>query len=299
MTARPTDAHAPRDLLQTWLDARLDDTARAWLASRIEEVRTAQGDARLNLAIGLAPRKLGKADLALAADELAAADAARAGWWPGDWSIDQAARLLLLLHAPGDDARFAERLEQLCITSDVGESVTWYRGLPLYPAPERHRARAAEGVRSNIKAVFQAVAHHNPYARGQLDEGAWNQMVLKALFVGAALDPIVGLDERANPALRQMLVDYAHERWAASRSISPELWRCVGPVADAGAIDDLARVLTEGTPTEQAAAALALTACPEPRAAELVSARADLVGGIERGDISWAAVAAGTIEGGA
>lgn len=297
MTARPTDAHAPRDLLQTWLSARLDDTARAWLASRIEEVRTADGDARLNLAIGLAPRTLGKADLNLGADELAAADAARPGWWPGDWSIDQAARLLLLLHSPGDDAQFAERLEQLCITSDVGESVTWYRGLPLYPAPERHRARAAEGVRSNIKAVFQAVAHHNPYAREQLDDGAWNQMVLKALFVGAALDPIVGLDARANPALREMLVDYAHERWAASRSISPELWRCVGPVADAGAIDDLVRVLTEGTRTEQIAAALALKACPDPRAAAIIAERADFFAAVEQDNLSWAAIAAGTIEG--
>ena len=67
-------------------------------------------------------------------------------------------------------------------------------------------------------------------------------MVLKALFVETTLAPIVGLDERANPELARILRDYAHERWAAGRPVSPELWRCVGPFAtDAAALDDLDR----------------------------------------------------------
>ena len=53
------------------------------------------------------------------------------------------------------------------------------------------------------------------------DEHRWNHMVLKALFNGAALAPIQGLDERANPELAAMLRDYAHERWAADRAVSP------------------------------------------------------------------------------
>ena len=68
-------------------------------------------------------------------------------------------------------------------------------------------------------------------------------MVLKALFVGSALRPIQGLDARANPPLARMLSDYAHERWAAGRPVSPELWRCVGRFADAAALADLQRVL--------------------------------------------------------
>ncbi len=45
-----------------------------------------------------------------------------------------------------------------------------------------------------MRVVFEAVAHRNPYPAEQLPEAAWNQMVLKALFVGSRLAPIVGLD---------------------------------------------------------------------------------------------------------
>ena len=97
-----------------------------------------------------------------------------------------------------------------------------------------------------MRAVFEAVAHRSPYPKEQFAENRWNHMVLKALFVGSALHPIQGLEERANPTLARMLCDYAHERWAAGRPVSPELWRCVGPHADAEALADLQRVLATG-----------------------------------------------------
>jgi hypothetical protein len=94
------------------------------------------------------------------------------------------------------------------------------------------------------------------------DEAGWNQLVLKALFIETALAPVQGLDRRANPTLMRMLCDYAHERWAAGRPVSPELWRCVGPFADGPAREDLARVLRTGTDAERAAAGAALDAVP-------------------------------------
>ena len=101
--------------------------------------------------------------------------------------------------------RLARCLDQLCITADVSELAAFYRGLPLYPEPPRYLARATEGLRTNMKNVFESIAHRNPYPSEQFPEAAWNQMVLKALFVGSALWPIVGLDARANPALARML----------------------------------------------------------------------------------------------
>lgn len=282
----------PEHLLLHWLSSRLAPPALEWLNAQAVAVRGADRDGDLYLSFTLVPRKTGKADLLLSTEELAAARAARAGWDPSDLSVDQAARLVLLLATQTPADRFAHRLEQLCVTADVAELVLLYRGLPLYPEPERYRLRAAEGIRTNMRAVFEAVAHRNPYASEQLPEDAWNQLVLKALFVGSALHPIVGLDRRANPRLARMLSDYAHERWSASRPVSHELWRCVGPFAEGDLVDDLARVLAKGSPPEKHAAALALSASPDPNAAALLRAAPELSAAIAAGTLSWPSLTA-------
>ena len=280
----------PAQLIEQWLETRLPAEAGGWLETTAQALR-AGSDRDFYIAISLVARKIGKADLALTAAELAQAASARPGWDPGDWSLDQAARVYLLL-APGSDGpNFSRRLDQLCITADIGELVAFYSGLPLYPDQPRHVLRAAEGVRTNMKAVFQAVAHRNPYPAEQLPEAPWNQMVLKALFIGISLDPIVGLDRRSNPELARMLRDYAHERWSAGRPVSPELWRCVGPHATGAMLADLGRVLEKGTGPERAAAALALASSPDPEATGLLWAYPDLSIAVTENKVSWQAIA--------
>jgi hypothetical protein len=171
----------------------------------------------------LAPRRLGKADLALSAQDLAAADAARAGWSPEGWSIDGAARVLALLTAPSNRA-FADRFKDLRRTADVAEMIALYRGLPLYPEPESLHFEVGEGLRSNIKAVFESIAHRNPFPRDHFDDHRWNHMILKALFIQSRLTPILGLEARANPELARILVDYPEERIAAGRPVPEDLW---------------------------------------------------------------------------
>lgn len=284
---------AARELLVHWLDRQLDAPRRAWLHDQLARLRAGCSDRDFYLAISYVPRKLGKADLVLTADDLMAAAAARRGWEPSEWSVDQAARLVLLLAGGGTGDGFAQRLRQLFVTADIGETITFYRGLPLYPDPERHVARAREGARSGMRPIFEAVAHHNPYPAEMFDELAWNHLVLKALFIGTALDPIQGLDARANPVLMRMLCDYAHERWAAGRPVSPELWRCVGPHADAAALDDLRRVLASGGGREREAAALALAACRRPEAQAMLADEPELAAALAAGRLSWRALAEG------
>jgi hypothetical protein len=277
----------PFDLLRCWLERQLPEAGAAWLGEQLGRLEGEIRDRDLYLALGLVPRKLGKADLDLSDGDLEAAHRARPGWDPRGWSVDQAARILLLLHAGGTGERFAARFIQLCRTADVAEAIAFYRGLPLYPDPERLETQAAEGTRTNMRAVFEAVAHRSPYPKEQFADNRWNHMVLKALFVGSTLQPIQGLDERANPPLARMLCDYAHERWAAGRPVSPELWRCVGPHADAEALGDLQRVLVTGGGAERQAAALALDACPDPNAKALLGSTPDLSAAIERRELSW------------
>ncbi len=277
----------PRELLTDWLSERLAPDGRDWLTRTRGKV--AEGDDKaLYVALGLVPRKLGKANLGLAADKLAAAEAARPGWDPRGWSVDQAARVLLLLTAAeAKGAGFPALLETLANTADVGELVAIHQGLPLYPEPERHVARAGEGARSNMRALFEAVAHRNPYPRERFDELAWNHMVLKALFIGSRLAPIQGLDARANPELARMLCDFAHERWAAGRDVGPELWRCVGPFAAGAMLDDLARALDMGAAGGAAGAALALAARGDDAARALLAGAPGLAQAVERGALSW------------
>lgn len=277
----------PTDALQQWLADRRPGEPAAWLQECIAALTGGGGDRVLYRSVSLAARRLGKLPLALNAAERALAQALRPGWDPSAWTLDQAARVLLVLVASSGDDGVVRQLDQLCATADVDELVAFYRGLPLYPQAQRHRARAAEGIRSNMKVVFEAVAHGNPYPAEQLAEPAWNQMVLKALFVGSTLDRVVGLDVRANPRLARMLGDYAHERWAAGRSVSPELWRCVGPFATGPLLDDLARVLGSGTPPERAAAMLALRSAPGADASPLLERHADLRDVVAARGIDW------------
>ena len=279
---------AARNLLRAWLQRQLDAERGAWLDEQIAALRQDPSDAALDIALGMVPRKLGKAALALTADELAAADKAVAGWDPRGWGVTDAARILVLSGLPDGAKPFAERFRALCRTADVAELVTLYLGLPLYPDPAALEEQVGEGLRTNMRVVFEAIAHRNPYPKAHFDDHRWNHMVLKALFIGSPLAPIQGLDERANPQLARIMLDFAHERWAAQRTVPFEIWRCVGPFAEGQALEDLQRVLASGEARERRAAALALAASPDRRAAQLLGAVPALAGEISGKRLTWA-----------
>ena len=256
-------------LLRGWLGRQLDAAQNAWLDEQLANLEENPSDGTLAIALCMAPRRLGKADLALARADYAAAGEALPGWDPQGWSVVEAARILMLASLPAKE--FSERFRMLCRTADVAELVALYRGLPLYPDAASLEPQVGEGLRSNMRSVFEAIAHRNPYPRAHFDEHRWNHMVLKALFIGSPLAPIQGLDERANPELARILCDFAHERWAAGRPVPVELWRCVGRFAEGPAIADLTRVLKSESIDERRAAAAALAASPDPRAAQLLA----------------------------
>lgn len=216
------------ELLYRWVARQIKAESLIWLDEKTKQISNGANVRVFFTAFSAVPRYTGKSDLELTQDDLKAASAIVTGWVPAKWSVDQAARTLLLLSLPDDDAeKYLHTLEQVFTTADVGELIALYQALPLLPYPEKLRHRAAEGVRSNMTAVFNAVALTNPYPAQYFDNLAWNQMVLKAFFVNSPVSLIQGLNQRANPELARMLIDYANERQAAGRSVSPEIWQLV------------------------------------------------------------------------
>lgn len=275
-------------LLHSWLSRYVKSENLTWLNQKSEQIANGANARVFFTTFSAVPRYVGKQDLELTPEDLQAAQALRSGWFPAHWSVDQVARTIVVLALPHDDPeKYLHTLEQVFTTADVGELVALYQSLPLLPHPESHRHQAAEGVRSNMTAVFKAVALQNPYPAEYFDDIAWNQMILKAIFVDSPIDLIQGIDRRANPALARMLINYAHERWAASRSVTPQLWRLVGRFADAEDLADLAKVLQEPDLVQQKAAALACSQCPLPQAQELLARYPELELAITQGNLTW------------
>jgi hypothetical protein len=208
---------------------------------------------------------------------------------PRRWTLDQVARTILLLSLArqGKDV-FLGTYAALHDTADIRESVALHAALPLLPHPQDLVPHAREGLRSNIVDVFDAVALHNPFPAAWFDNAGWNQMILKCLFIRRPLFRVVGVDRRANAALAQALSDLAHERWAANRPVSPELWRSCARFASPALADDLGRVLALGGPGQREAVALAVAAdVPGGPLEALRDPVADLVAEIAAGRLSW------------
>ncbi len=284
------DHHEVLTFLQRALADRIDVQALEWLDAKRTQIPGAKGPSVFFMAFSAVPRYVGKADLPWSSEELERAGTLRKSWTPQHWSCDQAARTLLLLSLPVEDReRYLKTLNQLFQAADCAELVALYQSLPLMAYPEQHVLRAAEGIRSNMTTVFDAVALRNPYPCDHLKEEAWNQLILKAVFIGSPLHPIIGLDQRSNPELARMLIDYAHERWAAGRTVTPEIWRLIGPHADAPMLEDLSRILTDAQPQLQEAAALALSQCSLPQARTRLESQPILLSAIDEGSLSWEA----------
>lgn len=298
----------PAALIRTWLAARLPAPALAWLDEKAAAFAAVAPDKVLFPAFSAAVRHSGKAPLSLSDADLAAAEAAVEGWNPSDWTLDQAARILLLASLPGgpDTARILLQMHQ---TADIGESVALQKSLPLLPDPTAHMHWAREGIRSNLKGVYEAIVLRNPYPARHFDEIGWNQLVSKTFFMESPLEAVWGLDSRANAALAQILTDLAYERWAAGRTFSPQLWRCVGPFARAvpgnrglKALETALAGKTIDAPPGQLgtaapgpggreahrrAAALALVACKDPEAARILASAPDLAVAARSGALTW------------
>ena len=222
------------ELLSAWLKTRLPTDAFAWFDNELRGLQTQPEQARWFKALGMAPRKLGKADLQPSQVELQAAQTLRQGLDPTEWSVDQTARIAFTLaFYQGDEAGFVQQVAMLIDTSEINELLAIFRGFALFPHPEALEPKAREAIRSTMRPVYEAMSHRNPYPFEFFDEAAWNQMIVKAFFLDSSIWQIQGVDDRYNADLSEILISLVQERWAAGRFIAPEIWRCAVPHANA------------------------------------------------------------------
>ncbi|MBO9620176.1 MAG: EboA domain-containing protein [Niabella sp.] len=141
------------------------------------------------------------------------------------WTILDLARLYLLLQLnAANEQEYTTTIESVFNQADLGELTILYKALPYFAYGKAWESRCAEGIRSNMGTVLEAIMYENSYPSVHLPEAAWNQLILKAIFTGKDLGRIYGLEERNNAALAASLLDYAEERLAAGRNIDAAVW---------------------------------------------------------------------------
>ena len=157
--------------------------------------------------------------------------------------MDRLARVLLLTSLPADDEMaYVKAIETLFDTAEMQELTALYTALPYLAFPQKWLFRATEAVRSNMGPVFDAIAFGNPYPAQYFSEAAWNQLVLKCIFNDKPITRIDGLLDRVNAALAHDVSEFAHERWAAGRTVPAEVWRLVPHFMNETLLSDVKRL---------------------------------------------------------
>lgn len=279
-------------LLYAIIEQHSTSKALDWLTQRsnvLHDTRTVQ---QFNLTFSAIPRFTGKDLITLPAGTISNIQEAAHGFFVQNCTLDRLARTWWLLQWPAEDREaYVQAIEGLFNAAEMNELVALYGALPLLAWPQEWKMRTAEGIRSNIGTVLEAIMLDNPYPARHLDEPAWNQLVLKAFFTEKPVHRIIGLDERANARLAAILVDYAHERWAAGRTVNPMLWRLVAGFIDDAIMVDIQRVWRSSENIDKEAAALACHHSPYAPAKALLSQSPALEQEISQGILNWGRVA--------
>nr|WP_294790583.1 EboA domain-containing protein [uncultured Mucilaginibacter sp.] len=272
------DVTAVKAIFKNILAANVPADALNWL----------QQKSNFNTAFVLVPRKTAKAILNVSGEDAQQLDALIPGFSLNGWSVDMLGRAWILLSLDETNKEeYFRIIENLFLAGEVNELVSLYSSLPLLAYPAMWVKRCAEGIRSNIGNVLEAIMYQNPYPQKNLDQSAWNQLVLKAFFTGKDVGKIEGIDQCANKGLAYIISDYVHERRAAGRDINPALWRLVGPFIDDKLFEDVKWALESGVTINKKAAALALAHSNYQPAIDLLNNEPQLKAAIEQKQLTW------------
>lgn len=227
-----------------------------WYLTKLDRLIQGAPPAQFYLSFSSAARKTSKESLRLTKDQVERIQAVQPAFNLSTWTVDELSRVAFMTTLSVENNQAI--LDKLFDTADMRESVALFKGLFFLDNAEAFIMRAIDGLRTNITHVFDAIALDNVFPSLYFEEAPWNQMVLKAIFMQRPIYRIFDLDQRKNKTLALILQDYAHERWAAHRQVSPELWRAVAGYADDSFYPDFEKMLKSDLEIEQFAAAKAI-----------------------------------------
>jgi hypothetical protein len=144
-------------------------------------------------------------------------------------------------------------LTKLISVADTREQISIFKSITYLENASHFTPIVVNGIRTNIVDIFDAIALKNLFAASYFSQDEWNQMILKAVFMERPIYQIKDIDQRKNEKLAHVLFDYARERWAASRRVTPELWRMISGYITEKLFVEMIKKMAEGNAQDQKA----------------------------------------------
>ena len=198
-----------------------DEKIKNWLDQKLNMIKS---DQEFFISFALVNKKIPRDHLQPTLEQIKNFHRANCEFTIENWRLDQLCRLSLLMNYPLLNLR---NLTKLISVADTQEQITIYKSIFYLENASQYTPLVVDGIRTNIIDIFDAIALKNLYPTKYFSEDQWNQMVLKAIFMERPIYQIKDIDLRRNEKLAHILFDYARERWAASRLVTPELWRMI------------------------------------------------------------------------
>src|SRR5690606_32982815 len=168
-----------------WLEQRIAPAVWSTLVKQVDQLAGDPQPHTLARVFTSVPRTIRTADktLRVTLEETVPSDPQQLPLLIKDWPLVRVVRVWVLMQIPPlEQGAYLSLLDRLFAYGEVEELAALYAALPIYPYPEAWIPRCTEGIRSNMAPVRQAILLNNHYPSRFLDNGAWNQLVLKAFF---------------------------------------------------------------------------------------------------------------------
>ncbi len=203
------------------LAQQCSEAAIEWLKQALNAIASeSDPTAKHQIASAMAKRKVGDQAVTLTLELM--------GEEPREichWSSADCSRILLnLALIDTSDKPLTSLLSEIYAQGDERERAALLMGIPVLDPDAQWLVEAEDCCRTNSLLLFSAMVMHNPYPARHFSSRAFNQLVLKALFLGLDIAHIEDLQARYNSELSVMCADYIDERMAANRDYPASIW---------------------------------------------------------------------------